>query len=33
MIDLDEYFVRNTILLLLWLEFLWESYLSLRQVI
>ncbi|KAJ8920529.1 hypothetical protein NQ315_005398 [Exocentrus adspersus] len=31
MITLDEYLVRNTILFLLWAEFIWETYLSLRQ--
>lgn len=32
MLNFDEYVVRNTILILLWIEFLWESYLSIRQV-
>lgn len=32
MIPLDEYIVRNTILFLLWAEFIWETYLSIRQV-
>ncbi|XP_018579511.1 CAAX prenyl protease 1 homolog [Anoplophora glabripennis] len=31
MIPLDEYTVRNTILFLLWAEFIWETYLSIRQ--
>lgn len=31
MIPLDEYIVRNTILFFLWAEFIWETYLSIRQ--
>lgn len=31
MIPIDEYTVRNTIIFLLWAEFIWETYLSIRQ--
>ncbi|KAJ8945859.1 hypothetical protein NQ318_002697 [Aromia moschata] len=31
MVNIDEHTVRNTILFLLWAEFLWETYLSIRQ--
>ncbi|XP_074033348.1 CAAX prenyl protease 1 homolog [Leptinotarsa decemlineata] len=31
MITIDENIVRNTILFLLWAEFLWETYLAIRQ--
>ncbi|KAG5890554.1 hypothetical protein JTB14_028305 [Gonioctena quinquepunctata] len=31
MIIIDEAIVRNTILVLLWMEFIWETYLSVRQ--